>query len=75
MKMTTKIPTKPGYYWWSDRGEHTPCILCVEKSGKKLYASNEEYGFFVKKESDSLWSEQSIPLPIIDGEVVEPSSF
>ena len=72
--MTTKIPTKAGYYWWTDFGEDTPCILWVEKSGGKLYASNEEYSFIVKKERNSLWSE-AISLPIIYGEVMEPSSF
>lgn len=75
MKMTKKIPTKAGYYWWSNMGEHTPCILHVEKMGRGFYASNEEYGFTVKLENDSLWSEKSIPLPIINGEEVEPGSF
>ena len=73
--MTKKIPTKAGYYWWTDFGEHTPCILKVEPVDGGFYASNEEYGFEVKYEKDSLWSEKSIPLPIIDGEVVEPNSF
>lgn len=75
MKMTKKVPTKAGYYWWSNMGEHTPCILHVEKMGRGFYASNEEYGFQVKYENGSLWSENPIPLPIIDGETIQPNSF
>jgi hypothetical protein len=52
-----------------------PCILRVEKCGKGFYASNEEYCFSVKEESDELWSKDPIQYPVINGEVVEPYSF
>jgi len=45
---TKELPTKEGYYWWTNFGEHTVCILNVEKSGKGFYASNEEYGFAIE---------------------------
>lgn len=73
MQLTKKLPTEPGYYWWTDFGEHTPTILRVTKEGGKLYASNEEYSFKVEAGDEELWCR--IPNPIIDGEVVEPDSY
>lgn len=49
MKFTHDIPTKPGYYWWTNFGEHTPAIVEVTKEGGNLYAGNEEFSFQVKK--------------------------
>ena len=48
-KFTHDIPTKAGYYWWTNFGEHTPTIVKVEKDGRTLYASDGEYDFTVKK--------------------------
>lgn len=73
--MSIKIPKVEGYYWWTDGGEHTPTILKVTKEGGKFYAENNEYSFEVKKEKNCLWSVDPIPLPIIDGETVEPGSY
>ena len=45
---TKELPTKEGYYWWTNFGEHTPVVLEVVKdysNGGKLYAQNEEFGF------------------------------
>jgi hypothetical protein len=52
MKFTPKIPNKTGYYWYCNFGEHTPTILRVTKdySSRKLWASDEEFSFPVKKE-------------------------
>jgi hypothetical protein len=52
MKMTIQPPTKPGYYWWTNFGEHTPTIMNVTKHGRGLYASNGEYEFVVEKEPE-----------------------
>jgi hypothetical protein len=51
MKFTHKIPTKPGYYWWTNFGEHTPTIVQVTKeyTTGQLYADNGEYSFPIKK--------------------------
>lgn len=49
LKLTTKIPTSPGFYYWTNFGEHTPTILKVVKQQNKLYAFNNEFSFEVKK--------------------------
>jgi len=52
-KFTKKLPTKEGYYWWTNFGEHTPTVVRVTRdySSRALYADNEEYSFKVKKKS------------------------
>ena len=55
-------PTKPGYYWYTNFGEHTPVVLEVVKdysTGGRLYAQNEEFGFPIKKKP----AQQELPLP------------
>jgi hypothetical protein len=54
LKFTKELPIKEGYYWWTNFGEHTPCILRVEKSGDKLWASNEEYSFPIPTKTEQL---------------------
>jgi len=66
------MPTKEGYYWYCDFGEHTPCILKVTKEGRYFWAQNQEFSFVIKKDG-SLWA--FIPNPIINGETVEPDSY
>jgi hypothetical protein len=57
---TKKLPTKEGYYWWTNFGEHTPTILRVDRdyTTKTLWASDEEFCFEIKaptkKEIDEL---------------------
>jgi hypothetical protein len=90
-KMTSKLPTKEGYYWWTNFGEHTPCILEVRRCGKDLWAEGGEYGFKVErpkltkedKDPDMMvdghyFGEElwcPIPNPVINGREVEPSSY
>jgi len=41
-----KRPTKEGYYWYCNFGEHTPTILRVQKNysdNGTLWATNEEF--------------------------------
>jgi hypothetical protein len=45
---TKQPPDKPGYYWWTNFGERTPCILYVSRDANRWYACNEEFGFFVR---------------------------
>lgn len=41
---TKTLPDKEGYYWWTNFGEHTPCILRVTKKyDGGFYATNEEF--------------------------------
>jgi hypothetical protein len=49
--MTRDLPNKVGFYWYCNFGEHTPVVLEVTRdySTKKLWASNEEFGFQIKK--------------------------
>lgn len=74
--LNTKAPTEPGYYWWTNRGEHTPCVLRVTSTrhSSYLYASNGEYDFVVNPTNvDELWAR--IPNPWLNGEQIEPDSF
>lgn len=48
LKLTYDIPDSPGYYYWTNFGEHTPTILKVKRSGDKFIASNDEYEFVVE---------------------------
>ena len=90
MKFTHKLPTKPGYYWWTNFGEHSPVILRVSKrySDSKLYAYNEEFAFEVKKakfdrdpemERDGhYYGEEmwcAIPVPTLDGKKIEADCY
>lgn len=47
--LTRDIPTEEGYYWWTNFGEHTPCILQVRRDGDGFYAANWEYSFKIQK--------------------------
>ena len=55
-KFTHKLPTKPGFYWWTNFGEHTPTVLRVTKdySSGKLYASDEEFCFEIVERDPEL---------------------
>ena len=48
LEFTYDIPDSPGYYYWTNFGEHTPTILKVERHGDSFYAYNEEYSFTVQ---------------------------
>jgi len=69
MKFSRKLPNKEGYYWWTNFGEHTPTILYVEKEGRKFYASNDEFGFWVKKinRQELIEKNKELELEPIDG--------
>lgn len=84
-KFTHKLPRKPGFYWFTDFGEHTPTVLRVTKDSNsgKLYASDSEFCFEIKKEKvikdpdtkidghyhgECMWCE--IPVPTLDGKKI-----
>jgi hypothetical protein len=48
---TKNLPTKVGFYWFTNFGEHTPVVLEVVRSNGKLWAQNEEFGFPIREES------------------------
>lgn len=88
MIMTPELPKEEGYYWWTNFGEHTPCVLEVKRSGKQLYADGGEFGFAITKPKvdkdpdmkvdghfygEELWCR--IPNPIIDGKEKEPDCY
>lgn len=47
LTLTSKLPNKPGYYWYCNFGEHTPTIVEVTKD---FSAQNEEFCFEIKRE-------------------------
>jgi hypothetical protein len=50
LKFTRNPPSKPGYYWFCDFGEHTPVVLEVTKdSSGRFYAQDEEFSFPIGK--------------------------
>lgn len=89
-EFTHTLPNKPGLYWWTNFGEHTPTVLHVSRdyTTKKLWASDEEFCFEVKKcrfkkdremkvdghyYGEEMWCE--IPVPTLDGEPIEESCY
>lgn len=89
-KFTKKLPTKEGYYWWTNFGEHTPTIVRVKRdySSKALYADNGEYTFKVEKPTvdkdpdmkvdGHYYGEHMwcyIPVPLMDGKKIEPDCY
>lgn len=60
---TKDLPTEEGLYWWTNFGEHTPCVLEVKRDyssgGGGLYADNGEYSFRITKPDPQL----ELPLP------------
>jgi hypothetical protein len=91
LQFTKILPKKPGYYWWTNFGEHTPVVLEVKRDYNDggLWASNEEFAFKVgraKFEKDKemmvggyYYGEELwcyIPNPHLpNGEQVEPDSY
>lgn len=64
LQFTKSLPDKEGYYWWTNFGEHTPCILRVTKkyNGQGFDAYNKEYSFSINPPPAQL--ELSIDEPI-----------
>lgn len=58
IEMTSKLPDKPGFYYWTCFGEHTPTVLEVRASHSEdkgeFYAFNEEYGFHIKLKEEQV---------------------
>lgn len=90
LKFTHKLPERPGFYWWTNFGEHTPTIVEVKKhhGSDKLYAFNEEFSFGVEKEKfdkdpDTLrdghyYGEEmwcEIPVPTLDGKKIHAGCY
>jgi len=69
LKFTKSLPNKEGFYWWTNFGEHTPCILRVIRcEGEGFSAYNEEYSFDIACPNQL---ELSINEPIDDDDIVE----
>jgi hypothetical protein len=64
---TSDPPTKTGYYWWTNFGEHTPTVVEVTQdySTKKFWAANAEFCFEIKTSSSE---QQELPLAEDDEE-------
>ena len=47
---TEELPTEPGYYWWTNFGEHTPTIVEVKEDYRDggLWADNGEFQFKIE---------------------------
>ena len=89
LTLEKKLPTKEGYYWFCDFGEHTPTVVEVRRHKDVLYAYNEEFHFTVAPSSsdenddfvdkpfrygDELWCR--IPNPFLPtGKRIEPNSY
>jgi hypothetical protein len=65
---TADLPTKTGYYWWTNFGEHTPVVLRVQMdySTKKLWAGNEEFTFIIEPKPTLVQSEMFDEEPLND---------
>jgi hypothetical protein len=50
---TKELPTRPGYYYWTNFGEHTPTVVQVRRdhSTSNLWAENDEFSFIIRKKS------------------------
>ena len=62
LKWTKKLPNKPGFYWYTDGGEETPCILRVTKDNGRFWAQDEEFCFGIDKSDGEFWC--FVPEPI-----------
>lgn len=73
LKFTKSLPDKEGYYWWTNFGEHTPCILRVTKkyNGQGFDACNEEYYFSINPPPPPPQLELDISEPIDIDDVIE----
>lgn len=71
LNFTKSLPDKEGYYWWTNFGEHTPCILRVTKkyNSDGFYAFNEEFSFSIDPPHPQL--ELSINEPVNDDDIRE----
>ena len=49
MELTNELPKEPGYYYWTNFGEHTPTIVEVVRNNGKLWAQNEEFCFKIER--------------------------
>ena len=85
---THTLPKRPGFYWFTNFGEHTHTVLRVTESGGGLWATDEEFCFEVKKEKidkdpdmevdghyygENMWCE--IPVPTLDGKQIEADCY
>lgn len=68
-EFTHNPPTKPGFYWYTNFGEHTPTVLRVRMnySTKKLYADNGEFVFEIKKSEQTEFEFEKDPELMVDG--------
>jgi hypothetical protein len=75
LEMINTIPDSIGFYWYTDKGEHTPCVLEVTRAKGKLWANNEEFCFQITKKDckGTYWCR--IPDPYFEGKIVKPMSF
>lgn len=67
---TKKLPTKPGFYWWTNFGEHTPVVLEVARDYNdegNLWAQNDEFCFRVEKVNIKQIKQENKELDKIDG--------
>ena len=65
---TEELPKEPGFYWWTNFGEHTPTVLEVKKdTDGALWADNGEYTFKIEppdpqKEMELFGDEEDPPV-------------
>lgn len=89
-EFTHTLPKKPGFYWFTNFGEHTPTVLRVTRdySNGRLYAHDEEFAFEIKEEKidkdpemmvdGHYYGEQMwcyIPVPTLDGKQIEADCY
>jgi hypothetical protein len=88
LNFTSELPKELGFYWWTNFGEHTPCVVEVTREGGTLYAEGHEYSFRVSKPKidkdpemmvnghyygEEMWCR--IPNPRLEGKEVKPNSY
>ena len=85
-EFTHTLPKKPGFYWYTNFGEHTPTVLRVTRDSTtgKLFAMDEEFLFEVKRQRfkkdpdlkvDGHYCGEEmwceIPVPTMDGKQID----
>lgn len=63
--LTATLPSKPGFYYYCNFGEHTPTVVEVTRSDRKLWAQGGEFCFEIDKSTPD--EDDNDPDMIVEG--------